>query len=118
MSDKPIVSDLQARYSTLMSWLDDVTLRPRMSPVLKGLTEDGVRLIERTSAAEAKLAALQAIVDEQAEDHSLWFTLDNPLESPQLQRALRRLHAAIEGKTPDQCALEALDRIAKHRGSQ
>lgn len=43
-----------------------------------------------------KLARLQAIVDEQAEDMNLWRVVDASLVEEYLQAALRRLHAAIE----------------------
>ena len=48
------------------------------------------------------------IVNEQAADESLWFQPVHITEAI-LQKALRRLHAAIEGKDPEQCALEALN---------
>ncbi len=47
--------------------------------------------------AEAKLAEIRAVVDEQAEDPALWHVLtDLPLSKPYLQAALRRLHKVIE----------------------
>lgn len=53
------------------------------------------------------MAYLRKIIDEQAEDAMLWC---NPATAVgvALQRALRRLHAALEDKSPEQCALEAL----------
>lgn len=50
---------------------------------------------------------LQRIVDEQAEDAILW-SQPGTVVGVALQRALRRLHTAIEGKTPTECALEAI----------
>lgn len=47
-----------------------------------------------------------AVVNEQAEDGGLWFVPETITED-YLQRALRRLHAAVEGKSQDQCAREA-----------
>jgi hypothetical protein len=53
-------------------------------------------------------AEIKAVVDEQANDDSLWFVPETITEDI-LQRALRRLHAAIEGKSSEQCAIEVLD---------
>ncbi len=59
---------------------------------------------------EAKL-----IVDEQAEDEALWavpvFKGTQSITEAYLQQELRRLHAAIEGKTPDEMAQLALGKI-------
>lgn len=49
------------------------------------------------------------IVDEQAADPMLWCRPGTIVEDA-LQKALRRLHAAIEGKSPDQCAKEAMEK--------
>jgi hypothetical protein len=43
------------------------------------------------------------IVNEQAEDERLWFIPVYATEAI-LQQALRRLHAAVEGKSPEECA--------------
>jgi len=54
----------------------------------------------RATAAETRLAAIQALVDEQAEDEALWATgLDGttPIAEAYLQQELRKLHALIEG---------------------
>ena len=48
------------------------------------------------------------VVKEQAEDEGLWCEPVYITEAI-LQRALRRLHAAVEGKTPEQCARAVLD---------
>jgi hypothetical protein len=48
------------------------------------------------------------IVNEQAEDEGLWFMPQYASEA-YLQAALRRLHEAVEGKSKENCALEALD---------
>lgn len=47
------------------------------------------------------------MVDEQANDDGLWF-VPVTITEDYLQRALRRLHAAIEGKSPEECAMEVL----------
>lgn len=54
-------------------------------------------------------ASIRAIVDEQANDDGLWFVAETCAEA-YVQQALRRLHAVIEGKTPEQCAMETLSK--------
>lgn len=54
-------------------------------------------LWDLTVKLEDKLAAIQRLVDEQAEDESLWFHPQHITEDI-LQQALRRLHAVIEGE--------------------
>jgi len=60
---------------------------------------------------ERVLDRLRKVVDEQAEDHGLWFEAKYITEH-NLQRALRRLHAAIEGKTEEECARAAMNKWA------
>lgn len=48
------------------------------------------------------------VVDEQAADTGLWCVPQTVFED-ELQRALRRLHEAVEGKTSEQCARAVLD---------
>jgi hypothetical protein len=50
---------------------------------------------------------IKAVVDEQANDDGLWF-VPHTITEDILQRALRRLHAVIEDKSPEECALDAL----------
>jgi len=50
---------------------------------------------------------LMEIVNEQAKDEGLWFNAQTAPEA-YLQAALRRLHAAIENKTPEQCIQELM----------
>lgn len=50
------------------------------------------------------------VVNEQAAEPMLWFIPQTPGEEI-LQLALRRLHAAVEGKSPEQCAREALAKV-------
>lgn len=57
-----------------------------------------------TSPASANVARL---VESQANDARLWFSPVYATEAV-LQRALRDLHAAIEGKSPEECALAIL----------
>ncbi len=53
--------------------------------------------------------AVRALVAEQANDEGLWFEAENAAEA-YLQKALRRLHAVIEGKTGDERAVEVLSK--------
>jgi hypothetical protein len=72
--------------------------------------EQHARRIADAVAINRNLARLQAaehIVAEQAKDEALWCVCDRISEA-HLQQELRRLHEAIEGKTGNQCAREAL----------
>ena len=51
-----------------------------------------------------------AIAQEQAEDEGLWFMAETAPEA-YLQKALRRLHEAIEGKTAEECAIESFQKM-------
>jgi len=55
--------------------------------------ESGIR--DRLLILEAHLAAIRAVVDEQAKDSGLWFAAEYASEG-YLQAALRRLHRMIE----------------------
>jgi len=57
--------------------------------------------------ARQKIVAAMAIVNEQSEREDLWFKAEYITEDL-LQRELRRLHAAIEGVSQEECALRAL----------
>lgn len=48
------------------------------------------------------------VVREQTEDEGLWF-IPKYITEDVLQKALRRLHEAVEGKTKEQCARAVLD---------
>ncbi len=50
----------------------------------------------------------KTVADEQAHDPLLWAGAMTP-HAVHLQKALRRLTAAVEGKTPEQCARAVLD---------
>ena len=52
-------------------------------------------------------SAALAVVAEQAADERLWF-IPVYITEAYLQKELRRLHAAIESKSPDECALATL----------
>lgn len=68
-------------------------------------TEQWQREMADAVDLRATNAKLRAVVDEQADDGGLWFVPETAPED-YLQRALRRLHAAIEG---DKQTLSALD---------
>lgn len=53
--------------------------------------------------AESRLAAIQAVVDQQAEDEGLWFEARTAPEA-YLQQELRRLHAVIESDVRERLA--------------
>jgi hypothetical protein len=55
----------------------------------------------------AQYQQARAIVDEQAADGGLWFIPQTAAEA-YLMQELRKLHAAIEGKSPDECAAAIL----------
>lgn len=60
------------------------------------------RVIARLDWLMGRLTAIQAIVDEQAEDEGLWtlpFDGLQPIMEAYLQQELRRLHAAVEDPT-------------------
>ena len=57
--------------------------------------------------ADARLLAIQAVVDEQARDDGIWFCAKTVAEA-YLQCQLRRLHEVIEGKTSAECAVDFL----------
>lgn len=52
--------------------------------------------------------SIKAVVDEQANDEGLWF-MPRTCAEDYLQRALRRLHEVIEGRTSAECAKALLD---------
>lgn len=64
-------------------------------------------LCDTALAAIAERDAALAVVNEQANDAGLWFVPQTVTED-YLQRALRRLHEAVEGKSAAICAIDAL----------
>lgn len=56
------------------------------------------------------MEAPKDVVREQAEDEGLWF-IPTTITEDILQRALRRLHAAVEGVSPTEVALRALGKV-------
>lgn len=55
------------------------------------------------------------VVSEQAEDPMLWCAPGNIVEEA-LQKALRKLHEAVEGRSADQCAVDAIRAAARTPG--
>lgn len=61
-----------------------------------------------------EVRAIRALVDEQANDDGIWFIAQTGPEA-YLQQELRRLHALIEGVTPDDCARSLLARAGEEK---
>lgn len=78
-------------------------LRARLDNYVNTIGRENVQL----EASNERVRAARIIVDEQAGDDGLWFIAETCAEA-YVQQALRRLHAAIEGKTPEQCAIETI----------
>lgn len=87
----------QAGYAEMASRLDAVAERLWPESLDWG---PGKKATSETAAT---------VIREQSLDDGLWFI---PQTAPEdyLQRALRRLHAAVEGKTPKECAIAALSK--------
>ena len=51
--------------------------------------------------------AIRAVIEEQANDEGLWFRAETCAEA-YVQTALRRLHAVIEGRSPEECATKCI----------
>ncbi len=81
--------------SELQAALSRFIVGRRAPEVPKEVNDD----LEVIFKAARKVANLQIIVDEQAEDVGLWFVAQTASEA-YLQQELRRLHAAIE-EAPD-----------------
>jgi hypothetical protein len=78
-------------------------------PDRREMAADELARLKNKLAAErtGSQGAAQRIVAEQAADERLWFRPVYITEDC-LQKALRRLHAAVEGKSPEECALAAV----------
>ncbi len=86
---------------------DDIFDRATIEQILKAVQTSNDEL----RAENERLHEARTIVDAQAEDEVLWSIPFMGLPSIQeeyLQKELRRLHEAIEGKTAEECAREAL----------
>lgn len=64
-------------------------------------------LQQRCAELELRLDLAKFVCAEQAEDERLWFIAEHITEDT-LQKALRRLHEAVEGITSQECAVAAL----------
>jgi hypothetical protein len=86
-----------------------------MSDLLERLRDmdEPLRERERLDAAAdiERLKAARSLVEEQAKDEGLWFRAETCAEA-YVQQALRKLHAAIEGVSPEECARRATRRTA------
>jgi len=99
---EPTTFRLSAASESFLDWIDEGGVP---MPDTRFDTAMMLRKIEAESHADAdaQIARLRAIVDEQAEDAGLWFDARTAPEG-YLQQELRRLHAAIEAidSTPAQ----------------
>lgn len=55
------------------------------------------------------LRRAQELIAQQAEDEGLWFEAQTMPEA-YLQQELRKLHTVVENKSPEVCAIEALEK--------
>lgn len=62
----------------------------------------------RATTAEAALREVKALVDQQAEDDGLWFHAETAAEAF-VQRELRKLHAAVDGVSPQEIARDIIE---------
>lgn len=84
-------------------------LSPNRERVCKCATSVVCRTVDGKMEQAWKVGGedVQSVVAAQADDECLWFAPQTPGEDI-LQRALRRLHAAVEGESSEQCAIRAL----------
>jgi hypothetical protein len=68
--------------------------RPILASAIKDIDELRAQIAKHESSTR-RLLKIIAVVNEQAEDHGLWFNAVYTTEA-YLQQALRRLHAVIE----------------------
>ena len=81
----------------------------RAAPVA---TPAGAASEAKMADSAARLLAIQAVVDEQANDAGIWFHAETAAEA-YLQQELRRLHEVIEGKTSVECVIDFLRALSK-----
>lgn len=98
------LSEIEARHNGCTEAWEHEWLAPGLALAHK----DRATLLSLLREERARAAAMHAVVDEQAEDEGLWFQPTTITEDI-LQKALRRLHEAAEGKTAEQCARAVLD---------
>lgn len=106
-TDTELVERLRHIIRTVLRVSEAQNISPPWSATdLDGVSEAAAaieRLTAERDAAQSKLVEAVAIVNEQANDDGLWF-IEQLASEAYLQQALRRLHAAIEGISPDDSA--------------
>jgi hypothetical protein len=85
-------------------------------PLLNEIDSALSRAAEASPRPAVRSEALR-VVAEQSEEEYLWFIAKTPGEEI-LQIALRRLHAAVEGKSQEECAIAALSELARRMGGK
>jgi hypothetical protein len=71
---------------------------------------------ERVKVLEEAQAKIRAMIDAMAEDDGLWFVAETAAEA-YLQQELRKLCALIEGISPEDCAIAALQHDPQEEGN-
>ena len=89
-------------------WLDACSREQKALDKLGTVEADRKLAMKRIDTLQSQLDRIRALVNEQAEDFRLWHIAEHITEA-RLQQALRQLHAAIEGKSAEECAREALN---------
>jgi len=94
------LKEIKERHEQTQGMASSTLPGPIASDVLSLAHYDRSRLLEYVEG-------IQRVVDEQAKDEGLWF---QPVYISEdiLQRALRRLHEVIDGKSQVECALDIL----------
>lgn len=89
----------------LLDWqrADEVCLAA--ADAIEALQKENAELVDALEAFETSLQ----IAAEQAEDEELWF-VPVTITEDYLQRALRRLTAAVMSKSPTECTVEAMEK--------
>lgn len=87
----------------ILDALYDELHKPNHCRTCDKIVGNDLRACADVFAAALDEHAIKAMVDEQAADDGLWFLAHTAPEA-YLQQELRRLHAVVEGRTPDQCA--------------
>lgn len=77
---------------------------------IRALKQEGVEAVLPSEALAYRLANLREMSDAIAEDEGLWFIAETAPEA-YLQQELRKLCAAIEGVSPDDCARALLAKV-------
>ena len=88
-------SHTEILFNLLARWQEGEVSHTVLRRDLSGLAANTDFLEGKVATLEAKLEAIQQVVDKQAEDEGLWFVAARASEA-YLQQELRQLHAVIE----------------------